>query len=270
MSRSNSLAEGNSKLRSDIARLQTALKDVDLSHSPIGGQKKQRNFVGRQRETVSKRLLDRLNYSGLCYDKAALKLNLDGFKATRKTKPVVDKKKAKPATILSDAISNYSKSTRALDESIKSQDATLDGSLARRRRRVSFEGDSDPFEITDISNSLPKSTTAKSSSKAAVMPSQNRTLEDSFESYYESEEENISRDGKAQLSFVEYKLDHEKGTRRKDRELLLKEIDILRQENLQLKAQLTKSSRKKTGKSKVRKNKRDISPFGRREAKRLQ
>ena len=65
-----------------------------------------------------------------------------------------------------------------------------------------------------------------------------RTLQDSFESYYESESENIEKLGKTELSYCCYKSQHEKGSRRREK-TLMSEIENLRQENNRLRLQLT-------------------------------
>jgi hypothetical protein len=44
-----------------------------------------------------------------------------------------------------------------------------------------------------------------------------RGLLDSFESYYESEEENLDKNGKVELSYLQYKRNHEKGSRRRSK-----------------------------------------------------
>ena len=55
-------------------------------------------------------------------------------------------------------------------------------------------------------------------------------LVDSFQSYYESEEENLEKFGKCQFSYIEYKKEHEQGARRRDRKMQ-EEIEKLRKEN---------------------------------------
>jgi hypothetical protein len=50
--------------------------------------------------------------------------------------------------------------------------------------------------------------------KTTVNIEPDRNLIDSFESYYESEEENITKTGKCKLSYAKYKKNHEKGSRR--------------------------------------------------------
>lgn len=66
-----------------------------------------------------------------------------------------------------------------------------------------------------------------------------KRLVDSFQSYYESEEENLEKFGKCQFSYIEYKKEHEQGARRRDRKMQ-EEIEKLRQENSELKLKLAK------------------------------
>lgn len=73
-------------------------------------------------------------------------------------------------------------------------------------------------------------------------------LIDSFQSYYESEEENLNKFGKCELSYAEYKKDHEKGSRRKEK-VMAEEIEMLRKENSNLKEKLQKVVRGKIGKT---------------------
>jgi hypothetical protein len=260
MSRSNSLADANSKLRREIHTLQTALKGLDFSHSPIGNRKIQRQFVGKQRETISKHLLNRLEQPSPRVAKADMRLDLGGFTAMRKPKLKVLVGRAAP--ILSDTISTLSKSTRALDDSIKSFENSFERTRKVKGRRVSFEVEPNPFEISSV---------CLAEKENIASPSlHDRTLQDSFESYYESEEENLSHKGKCQLSFAEYKQDHQKGTRRKEKELLLQEIENLRAENLKLKSCLMKPKPNKTkGKTPKSRNAREKSPFGKVETSRL-
>jgi regulator of replication initiation timing len=78
--------------------------------------------------------------------------------------------------------------------------------------------------------------------------SKHARLLDSFQSYYESEEENLSKFGKCELSYIEYKKDHEKGARRKERKMQ-EEIEELRKENSELKLRLQKFGLKTKEKS---------------------
>lgn len=48
-------------------------------------------------------------------------------------------------------------------------------------------------------------------------PEIERPLLESFESYYESEEENIEKNGKCELSYLAYKTNHARGSRRNSR-----------------------------------------------------
>lgn len=79
----------------------------------------------------------------------------------------------------------------------------------------------------------------KSNEKVEFYGDKHSRLIDSFQSYYESEEENLSKFGKCELSYVEYKKDHEKGSRRREKHMA-EEIEILRKENSDLKGKLQK------------------------------
>jgi hypothetical protein len=78
-----------------------------------------------------------------------------------------------------------------------------------------------------------------------------RTLKDSFDSYYDSEEENLDRIGKCELSFMEYQ-QVPKGERRKERSLS-KWVEELKQENEELKQKL---ENRKVPKLKISKRKK--------------
>lgn len=73
-------------------------------------------------------------------------------------------------------------------------------------------------------------------------------LIDSFQSYYESEEENLNKFGRCELSYAEYKKGHEKGSRRKEK-VMAEEIEMLRKENSNLKEKLQKAVRSKVVKT---------------------
>jgi len=80
---------------------------------------------------------------------------------------------------------------------------------------------------------------ATSKEKEEFIGDKHSKLIDSFQSYYESEEENLSKFGKCELSYVEYKKDHEKGSRRREKQMA-EEIESLRKENSDLKGKLQK------------------------------
>lgn len=73
-----------------------------------------------------------------------------------------------------------------------------------------------------------------------------RPLADSFQSFYESEQENIENSGKAQLSYQQYKEEHQKGSRRRN---MLLQLQILQNENSELNNKLTSLARSRTAKS---------------------
>ena len=73
-----------------------------------------------------------------------------------------------------------------------------------------------------------------------------RPLKESFDSYYESEEENISQFGKCELSYKEYREDHEAGARRQKRQML-EEIENLRKENSVLKCKIQELAKNSNG-----------------------
>lgn len=245
MSRSNSLIEANSKLRRDIAYLQTALKGTSFSPSPVENHKNQRKFPGWQRETVSKHLINRLNYSDIGYSNATLDLDTSGFQAMRKPHAMyMTKPQNRNASILSGTISSVSRSTRELDDSSKSHEVYVNKAKYSRDRKVSFDIEPNPFVIQDSAYSLPQKTVITTAFDTPGTSMRDRTLADSFDHYYGSEEENVDRFIKAPQSLADYNFAHEQRTRLRE-ETLLKEIDSLRKDNLQLKALLTKPKLKK-------------------------
>ena len=80
--------------------------------------------------------------------------------------------------------------------------------------------------------------------KVSNREQKDRSLIESFESYYESEEENIEKLGKTQLSYQIYKESHEKGSRRREK-ILLERVQEIQKENSLLKIKLNKLMKKK-------------------------
>lgn len=69
--------------------------------------------------------------------------------------------------------------------------------------------------------------------------SRGRPLMESFESYYQSEEDNLSKYGKCELSYIDYRKDHEIGSRRRERKMQ-EQIEGLKKENFILKLKIKK------------------------------
>jgi hypothetical protein len=97
-----------------------------------------------------------------------------------------------------------------------------------------------------------------------LITTQNRTMKDSFESYYNSERENIEEQGKPELSFEDYEKAHNKGERRLNRSLAA-QIKQLRCENTRLKDMLNRTEKQGERGTKVGENtwkRSERSPLG--------
>jgi hypothetical protein len=166
------MSRSNSKLRREIHTLQTPLKGLDFSHSPAGDRTIQRQLVGKQRETISKQLLNRLDQPTPRCARANLRLDLGGFSAMRKLRLKVLGQRAAP--LLSDTVSTLSKSTRALDDSLRSFENSFEKTRKAKDRRVSFEVEPNPSEMTSVC--------LAEKENMASTSLHDRTLQDSFES----------------------------------------------------------------------------------------
>ncbi|CAG9314418.1 unnamed protein product [Blepharisma stoltei] len=100
---------------------------------------------------------------------------------------------------------------------------------------IAMENSENTIKRSDLNTSTKK--TLQSNSESFSNEEIGRTLKDSFDSYYESEKENLDNEGKCELSYAVYENNHQKGSRRRERNLL-KEIDILREENNRLREKL--------------------------------
>ena len=98
-------------------------------------------------------------------------------------------------------------------------------------------------ENPGLKPALKEEITALRESLEALISTHSRTMKDSFESYYNSERENIEINGKPELSFEEYQREHSKGERRKNRDLS-SQIKRLKSENERLRNVLEKTEKR--------------------------
>lgn len=203
--RTGRLQSENAKLREEIKKLQGALKEIN-NDLPIS---KTESYVSNKeiRYDLRKEVEDSLN----------------SFKNSQST---AQKKEAGTNPVSFDLLpenlqssSKHSFMQSPSDE--KSNLISLFKTTSEDRIVHTFESPDFPKKIKSSLN-------------------QERNLKDSFDSYYESEQENLDKSGRCELSFQDYDNDHEKGSRRKERNLLT-EIETLRNENSSLRNKLKTS-----------------------------
>ena len=90
-----------------------------------------------------------------------------------------------------------------------------------------------------------------------TVPGRERSLIESFESYYESEEENIDRQGHTELSYQTYKEEHQKGSRRREKDLA-QQLEQLKLVNAQLHRQLKQLQKKNLACAKLNKSQEQL------------
>ena len=82
------------------------------------------------------------------------------------------------------------------------------------------------FSVWGSENPLKDKEYPKKAEKKIVCPEPERPLLESFESYYESEEENIDKSGKCELSYLAYKVNHTRGSRRNSRHSQISDLSL--------------------------------------------
>lgn len=222
----NSLHQENSRIRDEIKKLKGSLRDVNCrirSRSPgnsEGGSK-----------TPILTLADRQNISTSVKKQLENGIFIPAKLPSRKES--VSKNSAK-------ALECYLEN--AISSKIKKLGKNIDKTTENLQKPKVFHDSSNIASNRVLENF--KKLKKKKLEEAGKQKTKPRTLKDSFESYYESEEENIEKFGKCELSYVKYREEHEAGTRRKERKMH-EEIENLRNENSLLKGKIKELCKEK-------------------------
>jgi hypothetical protein len=232
----NNLHQENSKLRNEITRLRSTLQNASYTLRSKSPERNSKSPNDSQKENYIKNLKKKIEIGlfspgklpkhttipnqkqlGTQIIKQKNSYTLENLKISGKDKKLIK----------SIDSSEYSiQPSKVLLESLKKNINTLSNNITYRDSFRSFQ------ENVKINEKNPE----------------NRRLIDSFESYYESEEENLAKFGKCELSYIKYSEDHKKGSRRREK-IMLEEIESLRRENSLLKSKIQSVSNKKTLKS---------------------
>lgn len=103
---------------------------------------------------------------------------------------------------------------------------------SRRTSSATYSNSSKPqganftFSVWCNENPVKSKENPKKLEKKIFCPEGERPLLESFESYYESEEENIEKNGKCELSYLAYKVNHARGSRRNSRHSQISDLSL--------------------------------------------
>ncbi|CAG9310542.1 unnamed protein product [Blepharisma stoltei] len=220
------LRSQNGKLREEIKKLQYALKEIN-NDVPISSFSQKEPKIHSQNFKNQNRYYMKQGLDGKIQKEVALREYPRVIEVSIKKKdtgcdPIYFESNSKSESLL-----DSSKQSNPFDTKKTINSSHIDSLFTSTLQNDSEDYIRDNFESPEFS-------------KKFKNKNPERALKDSFDSYYESEQENLDKSGKCELSFHDYEKDHERGSRRKERNLL-QEIESLRDENKKLRTVLKTS-----------------------------
>ena len=243
----NNLHRENSRLRDEISKLRRSLQEINSnlgSKSPVVHKKPEKDSVlsSLNKQNMIKNL--KKNIEAGIFTPAKLPNHLQSKNNTKnccKNIPIrkSDSLKENSLKVVSNEESIKKIEVKHLDSVPKSP--KIDTNIDKKEENThNFDKPKMIAEPSDSKNCKNSENLSNSEPKQKVSSNKDpkqRTLQDSFQSYYESEEENIEKFGKCELSYIKYREDHDKGSRRREKKLF-EEIQNLKNENSSLKSKI--------------------------------
>lgn len=223
---------GNSRLRSEIIKLKNELRDLNSNKYLEKNKQRKKSPLSRtERQAFLKKEIEHSLCPGI------IKLG-----KMHSHKKIFINKSTSNCNII-DSLENPSLNNL---KSISNQESGND-SFQKIERYPLTKIKHDVSNMNILGETLNRSEIKHSrygSNGMLEVDNKERTLIDSFNSYYDSEQENLDKEGKCELSFQIYESVHTKGVRRRERRLL-QEIESLREENTRLRDKLHNELRAK-------------------------